>query len=33
MHKMTGGLFDLRDPHTLTGQLALWLMLTHAIIC
>lgn len=31
MHKMAGGLFDLRDPHTLTGQLALWLMLAHAI--
>ena len=30
MHKMAGGLFDLRDPHTLTGQIALWLMLGHA---
>lgn len=30
MHKMAGGLFDLSDPHTLTGQLALWLMLAHA---
>ena len=31
MHKMAGNLFDLRDPHTLTGQIALWLMLAHAI--
>lgn len=30
MHMMAGGLFDLRDPHTLTGQIALWLMLGHA---
>ena len=31
MHRMAEGRFDLRDPHTLTGQLALWLMLGHAI--
>lgn len=31
MHKMAGGLFDLREPHTLTGQIALWLMFAHAI--
>ena len=31
MHKLAEGVFDLRDPHTLTGQIALWLMLGHAI--
>lgn len=31
MHALAEGAFDLRDPHTLTGQLALWLMLAHAI--
>jgi uncharacterized repeat protein (TIGR03987 family) len=31
MHKMAEGNFDLLDSHTLTGQLALWLMLGHAI--
>jgi len=31
MHLMADGPFDLRDFHTLTGQLALWLMLAHAI--
>ncbi|MDO9170602.1 MAG: HsmA family protein [bacterium] len=31
MHRLADGPFDLRDPHTLTGQLALWLMLAHAI--
>jgi uncharacterized repeat protein (TIGR03987 family) len=31
MHVMAGGLFDLTKPHTLTGQIALWLMLAHAI--
>ena len=31
MHKMAEGPFDLFDLHTLTGQLALWLMLAHAI--
>jgi len=30
MHKIAEGRFDLRDPHTLTGQIALWLMLAHA---
>jgi uncharacterized repeat protein (TIGR03987 family) len=30
MHLMADGRFDLRDPHTLTGQIALWLMLIHA---
>lgn len=31
MHVLADGPFDLRDPHTLTGQLALWLMLGHAV--
>lgn len=30
MHRMARGPFDLTDPHTLTGQIALWLMLLHA---
>lgn len=31
MHRLAAGPFDLRQPHTLTGQIALWLMLAHAI--
>ncbi len=31
MHKMAEGKFDLLDSHTLTGQIALWLMLGHAL--
>jgi uncharacterized repeat protein (TIGR03987 family) len=31
MTKLSSDPFDITDPHTLTGQLALWLMLTHAI--
>jgi uncharacterized repeat protein (TIGR03987 family) len=31
MHQMAEGPFDLLEPHTLTGQIALWLMLAHAI--
>jgi uncharacterized repeat protein (TIGR03987 family) len=31
MHRIAAGPFDLRDPHTLTGQIALWLMLVHAV--
>jgi uncharacterized repeat protein (TIGR03987 family) len=31
MHRMAEGRFDLRDLHTLTGQIAVWLMLAHAI--
>jgi uncharacterized repeat protein (TIGR03987 family) len=31
MHLMSEDPFDLRDLHTLTGQIALWLMLAHAI--
>lgn len=30
MHKMAGGSFIMWNPHTLTGQIALWLMLVHA---
>ena len=30
MHKMAQGHFNLLDFHTLTGQIALWLMLAHA---
>jgi uncharacterized repeat protein (TIGR03987 family) len=31
MHKMAQGPFNLLDAHTFTGQIALWLMLIHAI--
>ena len=31
MHKLAAGPFDLNAPHTITGQIALWLMLVHAI--
>lgn len=30
MHLMADGPFNILEPHTLTGQLALWLMLIHA---
>jgi uncharacterized repeat protein (TIGR03987 family) len=30
MHLLAKGPFTLSDPHTLTGQIALWLMLAHA---
>jgi uncharacterized repeat protein (TIGR03987 family) len=30
MHRLSGGEFDILEPHTLTGQIALWLMLAHA---
>ena len=30
MHKLAQGPFDILEPHTLTGQIALWLMLAHA---
>lgn len=30
MHKLADGPFNILEPHTLTGQLALWLMLIHA---
>ena len=31
MHRMAQGPFDLTAPHTLTGQIALWLMFAHAV--
>lgn len=31
MHRLARGPFNLRAPHTLTGQIALWLMLSHAV--
>jgi uncharacterized repeat protein (TIGR03987 family) len=31
MHLMSKGHFNILNSHTLTGQLALWLMLVHAI--
>jgi uncharacterized repeat protein (TIGR03987 family) len=31
MHLLSKGRFDITEPHTLTGQIALWLMLVHAI--
>jgi uncharacterized repeat protein (TIGR03987 family) len=31
MHRMAQGAFDLWEPHTLTGQIALWLMLAHSV--
>jgi uncharacterized repeat protein (TIGR03987 family) len=31
MHRLAKGPFDILAPHTLTGQIALWLMLAHAI--
>jgi uncharacterized repeat protein (TIGR03987 family) len=30
MHLLATGPFDLASPHTLTGQIALWLMFFHA---
>lgn len=31
MHKLAEGSFNLLDVHTLTGQLALWLMFAHVV--
>ncbi len=31
MHNLSGGPLDLLNMHTLTGQIALWLMLAHAL--
>ena len=31
MHLLASGPFDIFEPHTLSGQTALWLMLFHAI--
>lgn len=30
MHLLATGPFDITEPHTLTGQIALWLMFLHA---
>ena len=31
MHRMARGPFEFWEPHTLTGQIALWLMLAHSL--
>lgn len=31
MHLLAEGKFNILEPHALTGQIALWLMLIHAI--
>ena len=31
MHMFATKPFDITDPHTFTGQVALWLMLVHAV--
>lgn len=31
MHLLATGPFDITAPHTLTGQIALWLMFAHAV--
>jgi uncharacterized repeat protein (TIGR03987 family) len=31
MHLLAAGSFNLTQAHTLTGQIALWLMLVHAV--
>lgn len=31
MHLLAKGQFNIFEPHTLTGQTALWLMIVHAI--
>jgi len=31
MHLLATGPFDILEPHTLTGQIVLWLMLVHAV--
>lgn len=31
MHKLATKPFNILEPHTLTGQIALWLMLIHAV--
>lgn len=30
MHQLANGPFNIFEPHTFTGQIALWLMLVHA---
>lgn len=31
MHRLASKPFNILEPHTLTGQIALWLMLIHAV--
>lgn len=31
MHSLATGPFNILAPHTLTGQIAIWLMLAHAV--
>lgn len=31
MHLLSKGAFNIFEPHTFTGQIALWLMFSHAI--
>ena len=31
MHLMSKGPFNIFEPHTFTGQIAIWLMLAHAL--
>ena len=31
MHVLAKGPFDITEPHTFTGQIALWLMFLHAV--
>lgn len=31
MHLLAEGSFNLKEPHTLTGQISLWLMFAHAL--
>jgi uncharacterized repeat protein (TIGR03987 family) len=31
MHRLATRPFDILEPHTMTGQVALWLMLVHAV--
>lgn len=31
MHQIAKGTFNLMEPHTFTGQIAIWLMLIHTV--
>lgn len=31
MHLLSSNPFDITEPHTFTGQIAIWLMLVHAV--
>ena len=31
MHMLASNPFDITEPHTFTGQIALWLMLVHSV--